>query len=161
MHWMARDPTCRREVPISHNLTPMKLRCKAPIAALGALCVAAVIAGCGTTTSTGSYKGESKKVAQTISNLQSDATSANASKVCSRDLAASVLKRLEASGTNCKKVLEGQLKEIDTYALSVESISVQGQDATAKVKSTWSGKESIHELSFVREGGAWKVSDLQ
>jgi len=157
---MAQAPTCRREVPIWHNLTLMKLRRRAPIAALCALCVAGVT-GCGTTTSTGSYKGESKKVAQTISNLQSDATGANASKICSRDLAASVVKRLEASGTSCKKALEGQLKEIDTYALSVESISVQGQDATARVKSTWSGKESVHEVSFVREGGSWKVSSLQ
>ena len=158
---MARDPTCRREVSISHNLRPMKLRCRAPIAALGALCVAAGIAGCGETSSTGSYKGESKKVAQTISNLQSDATSANASKICGRDLAASVIKRLEAGGTDCRKTLEGQLKEIDTYALSVESISVQGRSATAKVKSTWSGKEEVHEVSFVKEGGDWKVADLQ
>jgi hypothetical protein len=155
------DPTWRREVPISHNLTPMKLRSRAPIVALSALCAAVGIAGCGETSSTGSYKGESKKVAQTISNLQSDATSANASKICSRDLAASVVKHLQASGTSCKKALEGQLKEIDTYALSVESISVQGQDATAKVKSTWSGRERVHQISFVREGENWKVSGLQ
>lgn len=139
----------------------MMLGSRALIVPVGVLCVALGLGGCGETSSTGSYKGESKKVAQTISNLQSDATSASASKLCSRDLAASTVKRLEASGTSCKKALEGQLKEIDTYALSVESISVQGQDATAKVKSTWSGKESVHEVSFVKEGDDWKVSGLR
>lgn len=139
----------------------MTLGPRALIAPAGALCLALGVAGCGETSSTGSYKGESKKVAQTISNLQSDATTANASKVCSRDLAASVVKRLEASGTSCKKALEGQLKEIDTYALTVESIDVKDSTATAKVKSTWSGKESVHEVSFVKEGGSWKVADLQ
>lgn len=134
---------------------------RALIAPLGALCLALGLAGCGETTSTGSYKGESKKVAQTISNLQSDATSADASKVCSRDLSASVVKRLEAGGASCKKALEGQLKEIDTYALTVESIDVKDSTATAEVKSTWSGKESVHAVSFVKEGGSWKISGME
>lgn len=138
----------------------MMPRLRAPIAAAGALCIALGVAACGETSSTGSYKGEAKKVAQTISNLQSDATSVNPGKICSRDLAASVVKKLEAGGTSCKKALEGQLREIDTYALTVESISVQDSSATAKVKSTWSGKERIHEVSFVKEGGSWKISGL-
>jgi hypothetical protein len=138
----------------------MTSRARTAIATIGALCVALGVSACGEASSTGSYKGESKNVAQTITNLQSDATSANTSKVCSRDLAASVLKRLEASGSACKKVLEGQLREIDTYSLTVESISVKGSAATAKVKSTWSGKEHVHEVSFVKEGGSWKISGL-
>jgi hypothetical protein len=138
----------------------MRLKARTAIATVGALCVALGVSACGEASSTGSYKGESKNVAQTITNLQSDATSANASKLCSRDLAASVLEQLEAGGDSCKKVLEGQLREIDTYSLTVESISVKGSAATAKVKGTWSGKERVHEVSFVKEGGSWKVSGL-
>jgi hypothetical protein len=138
----------------------MTIGSRALLAPLGALCVALGVSACGQTTSTGGYKGESKQVAQTISNLQSDATSANASKVCNRDLSASVVKRLEAGGETCKKALEDQLREVDTYSLTVESISVHGDAATAKVKSTWSGKEKVHQLSFVKEGGSWKVAAL-
>jgi hypothetical protein len=138
----------------------MRSKARTAIATVGALCLALGVSACGEASSTGSYKGESKNVAQTITNLQSDATSANASKLCSRDLAASVLKQLEAGGDSCKKVLEGQLREIDTYSLTVESISVKGSAATAKVKGTWSGKERVHEVSFVKEGGSWKVSGL-
>lgn len=130
------------------------------IASIGALCVATGVSACGETSSTGSYKGESKHVAQTISNLQSDITTANATKVCSRDLSANVIKRLQSTGINCKKAMEGQLREIDTYSLTVESISISGTTATAKVKSTWAGKQKVHRLSFVKEGGSWKVSSL-
>jgi hypothetical protein len=131
------------------------------IAPFGALCIALGVVGCGETgSSTGSYKGESRHVAKTISNLQSDATASNASKLCGRDLAQSVVKRLQESGESCKKALEGQLREIDTYSLAVESISVKGSTATAKVKSTWSGTQRVHTLSLVKEAGSWKISSL-
>jgi nucleotidyltransferase/DNA polymerase involved in DNA repair len=131
------------------------------IAPLGALCVALGVAACGeTSSSTGNYKGESQHVAQTISNLQSDATSSNASKVCSRDLAQSVVERLQAGGSSCKQALESQLREIDTYSLAVESISVKGNAATATIKSTWSGTQRVHTLSLVKEDGSWKVSGV-
>lgn len=138
----------------------MSLRPRAAIAVIGVLCTAIGVSACGETSSTGSYKGESKKVAQTISNLQNDATTRNAGKVCSRDLAASVVKRLESNGDTCKKVLEKQLDEVDTYSLTVDSISVSGNDAKAKVKSIWSGKEKVHEVAFVKEGDSWKVASL-
>lgn len=130
------------------------------LAPLGALCVALGVSGCGEVSSTGGYKGESKQVAQTIANFQSDASPAGAGKVCDRDLAASVVKRLERGPLSCKKALEDQLREIDTFGLKVESISVHGKAATAKAKSTWSGKERVHTLSFVKEAGGWKISAL-
>lgn len=133
---------------------------RALMAPVAAVCVALGVSACGEASSTGSYKGESQKVAQTITNLQSDLTGLDASKVCGRDLAQSVVKKLQSDGSTCKKALESQLREIDTYSLTVESISVHDATATAKVRSTWSGKEKIHELSFVKEGGRWKVSGL-
>lgn len=136
----------------------MTTRTRAIPLALAALCAALGVSACGEASSTGSYKGESQRVAQTISNLQSDATAANAGKVCERDLAASVVRQV--GGKRCKQALEGQLREIDTFSLTVESISVQGTKATAKVKSAWSGKERVHTLSFVKEDGHWKIAAL-
>jgi hypothetical protein len=139
----------------------MTTRTRAILLPLAALCAALGISACGETSSTGSYKGQSRHVAQTIANLQSDATAANpGGKICKRDLAASVVRRIEASGESCKQALEGQLREIDTFSLTVESISVQASRATAKVKSAWSGRESVRTLSFVKEGGSWKIAAL-
>lgn len=126
-----------------------------------ALAIALGVSACGgTESSTGNYKGEQAKVAEAISSLQSNATVLNAKKVCSEDLAASVGKHLEAQGSTCVKALESQLRQIDTYAMTVESIDVKGSEATAKVKSTWSGKQLENTLSLVKEGGRWKLQSL-
>lgn len=137
--------------------TPVARRILAPF---GALALALGLAACGNTTSTGKFSGEKQKVAETISNLQSDATSGNAKKACSNDLSKAVAKRLEAKGSTCVKALESQLKQVDTFTMTVESISVSGSEATAKVKSSWSGKERVSTVSFVKEGGSWKVDSL-
>jgi len=138
-------------------MTRNRARIAAP---LGALALALGLAACGNTTSTGNYKGEAAKVAETISNLQSDATAEDAKKVCKNDLSAAVGKRLEANGSSCVKALETQLKEIDTYSMTVKSVSVKGSSATAKVKSRWAGKEKVNTLAFVKEGGSWKLESL-
>ena len=120
----------------------------------------ASIAACGTTVSTSSYKGEQQKVAQAVSNLQSHATELEAKKICSEDLAAANIARLNTSPGGCKKALEIQLKQIDNFEASVESVQISGDTATAKVKVTNSGKKAVEALRLVREGGEWKVSGI-
>jgi hypothetical protein len=122
-----------------------------------ALCLAA----CGSSVSTSSFKGESHAVAQRISDFSSDATEGSETKVCENDLASSVKARLAAAGEECRKALGPQLGQIDTIELSVQSIAVKGNTATARVKSTWSGRTVIGTLALVKEGGAWKVAALQ
>ena len=63
----------------------------------GGLCVLALTLGvsaCGETASTSGYKGESHKVAETVSNFQTDATALDQKKVCENDLAAALTARL-------------------------------------------------------------------
>ena len=138
-------------------MSPKTSRLAAPIAAVA---LALGLAACGNTSSTGNYKGEEAKVAEVISNLQKDATAIEAKKVCKNDLSAAVDKRLEAKGSTCVKALEGQLKEIDTYSMTVTSVSVKDSSATAEVKSTWGGKEEVRTLNFVKEAGGWKLDSL-
>ncbi len=134
------------------------------LAALGALCVALGVAACGGveegSSSSGSFTGAKKGPAEAISSFHSNATSANAKKVCEDDLSKAVLTRLESKGGSCVKAMEGQLGEIDTYNLEVESITVQGKQAMAKVKSVWNGKMRASVMSLTEEGGSWKVSGL-
>ncbi len=119
------------------------------------------IAACGSTVSTGSYKGESQKVAQRISDFQSDAAAGEAQKLCGKDLASAVQARLRAAGGNCVQALKNQLGAIDAYELTVKSIAVHGASATASVKSTWSGKPRTSTMRLVKEGGSWKITALQ
>ncbi len=125
------------------------------------LCAVAVVA-CGTATSTSSFKpGPQHEVAQTVANLQADATAGEEKKICANDVAASVVSRL--GGTKgCETAIKNQLAEVDTLEVTVKSVQVAagGSTATTQVKSTRSGKSRTGTVSLVREGKLWKVSGV-
>jgi hypothetical protein len=120
------------------------------------------LAACGNTVSTSGFKGEQHAIAQTIANLQSDATAGDEKKICANDLAAAVVTRLGAT-KRCEKAIKDQLAEIDSLEAKVESIQLgaAGTTATARVKSTHAGKSRVSTVMLVKEGGKWKVSALQ
>jgi hypothetical protein len=129
------------------------------VAGLCALAFVLGVSACGETASTSNFKGESHNVAQTISNFQTDATDADEKKLCESDLAATLTSRLRGFG-GCQAVLKNQLREIDSLGLTIEAIKITGKEATAKVKSTFSGKNSITALLLVKEGSHWKISGM-
>jgi hypothetical protein len=122
---------------------------------------AAGLAGCGSTVSTGSFKGEGKVVAERISTFQSDLVASNRQKLCANDLARAVQTRLHAAGSTCQQALKNQLGAIDDFEMSVQKIVVLHTAATAQVKSTWAGKLRLSTLALVKEGGAWKIASVQ
>lgn len=126
--------------------------------AMVALTLSIAIGACGETASTTGFKGESHNVAQTISDFQSDVTAREQKKLCQRDLAAAVTGQLTRSGGSCQAALKNQLLQVDATGLTIQSIAVSGTKATARVKSTYSGKSAISALTLVKEGGRWKIS---
>ncbi len=123
------------------------------------LCALALSA-CATKTSTGSFKGAEKSVAQTIANLQSAVAAGEQKKICTEDLSASVVSSL--GGTKgCEAAIKEQVAEIDGTEAEVESVQVNGKTATAKVRSTYSGKKTQTEVTLVEEGGKWKISAVK
>jgi len=123
---------------------------------------ALVLAACGTTVSTSGFSGEQKQVAQAISDLQTNATAGDQKKVCSEDLAASVVEKL--GGTKgCESVIKTQLAEIDNLNVTVKSVDIPAgaATATASVTSTYAGKTRAGTVSLVKQGKAWKVSATQ
>lgn len=136
------------------------MKVRRPIALLCVPLLAVGIGACGTTTSTSSFKGEQHAVAQTVSNLQSHATALEQKKICGEDLAGATVARLDATPGGCKQAIETQLKEIDSFEVTVESVQISGDKATTRVKSVNSGKKSIQTLTLVKEGGKWKISGI-
>lgn len=122
-----------------------------------ALACASALGACGETVSTSSFKGEARHVAETVSDFQKDATASDEQKLCSSDLAKALTKRLAAVG-GCQAVVKGQLGQVDALNLTVQSISVNGTTAEARVKSSWAGKNRMSTLSLVKEGKRWKIS---
>lgn len=126
-----------------------------------ALC-AVVLAACGKTVSTTSFKGEQHEVAQTISNLQADATAGEQKKICANDVSSTIVAKL--GGTKgCEAAIKAQVAEVDNLEVSIQSISIApaGTTATAQVKSTVAGRPKPGTVSLVKEGKAWKVSAVR
>jgi hypothetical protein len=131
-----------------------------PLALLCLPLIATGLAACGTTVSTSSFKGEQQQVAKAVSDLQSHASALEAKKICSEDLAAANVAALNRSPGRCKQAIESQLKQIDNFEATVESVHIAGKTATARVKATNAGKKVIEALTLVKEGGKWRVSGL-
>lgn len=140
-------------------LIPLRRRLRPLLAGICALVFAVGVSACAETASTGKFSGESHNVAQTVSNFQTDATAEDEKKLCDDDLAATLTVKLGHVG-GCQTVLKAQLHEIDALGLTIESISVSGTHALARVKSTYSGKSRTSTFALVREGTHWKISGL-
>jgi hypothetical protein len=131
-----------------------------PLSTLGLVLLALGLAACGTTTSTSNFKGEEHAVAQAIANLQSHATALEHDKICHEDLASSVVARLKHAPGGCEKALESQLKQIESFEVTVESVHIDGASASARVKSVHEGKSRIETLTLVKEDGKWRISGV-
>ncbi len=136
-----------------------------PIAA--AICLVLLATGltaCASTTSVSSFKGEEREAAQTVSNLQADATAGEEKKICTSDLAAALVAKL--GGTKaCEAAIKKQLGETDGLEVKVHSVTLSKagghSTAVAEVDSIYSGKTVARKLTLVKEGGKWKISGLQ
>jgi hypothetical protein len=132
-----------------------------PLALLCSCASALALAACAKTVSTAGFRGADQEVAETIKNLQADATASEQKKICANDVAASVVKRL--GGTKgCEAAIKSQLSEVDSLELTVQSIKVApgGTTATANVKSVHEGKSRASSVSLVKESGKWKVASV-
>lgn len=119
------------------------------------------LAACGpaSATSTSAFSGVKHEVAQRIADFQSHASGAEEKKICSEDLAASIVARL--GGTHgCEEAIKRQLGQVDNLEVSIESIEVAktGTAASARVKSIYEGKARPSTLSLVKEAGKWKLA---
>jgi hypothetical protein len=132
-----------------------------PIVLLGLPLSTLALAACGTTVSTAGFKGQEHEVAQTVSNLQADATAGEQSKVCAEDLAATLVAKLGGK-SGCEAAIKSQLAQVDSLEASVESVAIAagGKTATAQVKSIHEGKSRASAVALVREDGKWRISGV-
>jgi hypothetical protein len=136
-----------------------------PVLICGCLLAVGVSACASTTASTAAFKGEAHAVAQTISNLQSDATAGEEKKVCERDVSSSIVARLGGI-KGCEQAIKNQLAEVDSLTVTVQSVKLgaagaKGADtAHATVTSVQSGKTKPSTVALVKEAGKWKISGV-
>jgi hypothetical protein len=132
------------------------------LAALIALLVALTLAACGSagTDSSTDFEGQEREVASTVEDLQSAASDDDASEICRTLLAKSLLDEIGGSGAGCRKAVTTALDAADTTELKVESVQVNGTNATARVESGSGDGATTRTVQLTREGSNWKIATL-
>ena len=52
------------------------------------------------------------------------------------------------------------IKDADDFDLDVEDVTIDGNQATAKVKGRDGDEDRVREFEFVREGRDWRATSL-
>jgi len=129
-----------------------------PLLAVAAASLA--LAGCGASDESSSeqFQGAEREVADKIEDLQSAGEGRNAEDICSDILSRQLVDELEAAGANCADEMDKAIEDSDEFDLEVRDVSVQGNEATARVQQGDDGPETTME--FVREAGQWRATSL-
>ena len=130
------------------------------LAAVGALAVAGCTQQSSSSDSSGKFTGEQRLVANTIDDFESAASKGDQDKVCSDFLSKNLVATYAKQGGTCQKAVDGALKDTDTFGLTVQSVTINGQQATAKVKADRGKNDVIETLTLVKEGSGWRISDF-
>jgi Putative lumazine-binding len=144
------------------TLAVFMLRSLPPIA----LAAAVLLAGCAAQSSsnndsTSKFRGDQRLVANTVEDFESAASKGDQDKIC-RDLLAKALVATYAQrGGTCEKAVDAALKDTDSFDLTVERVTITGQQATANVKADRGKKDINQALTLVKQGAGWRISAFE
>jgi len=102
-------------------------------------------------------------VSAAVKDLSDSARKGDYGQICSDDLAADLVRRLDAAkGTDrCPNQLELSLRDVGKTQLAVRDVRISGTNAMALVQPTGTGHvEAPARLAFVKEGTRWKLSGV-
>jgi hypothetical protein len=133
-----------------------------PLLRLLPLLLVAALAGCAQApSSTGSFKGAEKAVAQTIEQLQTSASSHKPSQICSDVLSRALVDKLKTAGSDCVEEMDKLTGDADDYKLDVKDVTITGNTATARVKGRKGGSDNtLTTFGLTREDGKWRLSNF-
>jgi predicted small lipoprotein YifL len=81
--------------------------------------------------------------------------------ICDRILAAALIERLKRIGLPCEVALQQSLGEVRDPRLTIGRVDVQGESASAQVRTSATGQEPSEDtMRLVNENGTWKISSL-
>jgi hypothetical protein len=125
------------------------------------LVVAALVAGCGSSTSSSTdFEGEEKAVADQVENIQSAGEARDAKQLCDEVLAKELRDAIAAAGSSCEVELDKAIRDADDFALEVQDVTIAGDTATAKVRTGTGDQVQTRSFEFQREGTSWRATSL-
>ena len=91
--------------------------------------------------------------------LESAARKSDEAKICTDLLATDLISTMRSSGQSCTQAISHALDDADTFDLTVKSVTVSGNTATAIVQSKRK-TPAQDTFKLVKEGGRWKIASL-
>ncbi|HEU4975812.1 MAG TPA: hypothetical protein VFT50_12030 [Baekduia sp.] len=123
-----------------------------------------LLGACGQTAkdSAKDFKGEQAKVAQAVEDLQSAGQRRDSGKICDELLTPGLRKQIQtASKATCASALDDRLSDADAFELQVQSVTIDGDRATAVVSSEAGDSKRRDTLQLQRDkSGAWQIATL-
>jgi hypothetical protein len=151
--------------PASASSPPSRRLCAiwSRVFILGSACLAVTLGGCSlsptSSSNTAGYTGTKALVASTLNLLASDANSSNGLDICEHVLASALRSTLNKSGS-CQTSIDNQLKTIDDFTLTVESIKLAGSSASARVQTEYNGSKVISTVTLAHEKAGWRINSI-
>lgn len=114
------------------------------------------LAGCGD-----SEPSDEEQVRQTVTTFARSVEAKDYKTLCDRVLAPKLIEEVEQIGLPCEVALERGLGEVEEPRLTVGTIEVDGEGATAEVRSSAAGQPPSRDtLKLERVGDSWRISSL-
>ena len=114
----------------------------------------------GSNDSSGKFTGDKRLVANAIEDFESAASKGDQDKICRDLLAKALVAQYAKHGGSCEKAVDGALKDSDSFGLTVDSVSITGNQAVARVKADRGEKDVQRNITLVKEGAGWRISEF-
>src|SRR4051794_32146734 len=112
------------------------------IPVLAAVLAALLMAGCSqATTSGGDFKGEEKAVADVVADLSTAGSRRKPADICDKLVTADLKGQIAAGQRDCAEEMKKAVEDADGFDLEVEDVTIDGDSATARVRSAQQGKD--------------------
>ncbi len=126
--------------------------------ALPALCALVATVGCGGSDAPPSPQAQ---VRATLTRLTDGVQDKDYAQLCKTVFAPNLASGLEEVGLTCPEALERAFKEVEEPQLSVDAVRVDGDEASAEVRTSALNQEaSADTVRLVKVKAGWRVSSL-
>ena len=104
---------------------------------------------------------EAERVHETVEAFGKATAAKDYQRLCDQLLAPKLVDEVEAVGLPCEVALRQGLGEVEAPTITIGRINVNGDNATAEVRSAAAGEEpSADTLELVRVEDSWRIASL-
>ena len=120
------------------------------------LLLAILLGACG-----GGGPSDEERIRTTLGDFQRATAGGDYAALCDRILARELIETVEQIGLPCEMAMRRGFEDVRSPRISVGAITVEGNRATAQVRSSAEGQEPSEDtVELVRTGDTWRIASL-